>query len=119
VGTLFWYLQRLSAVVILSYVLYVAISFFVKPYNISAAIWSSDINGISFKIFSTLFLFSMFFHGIIGLKAVEDDYLSKRTISFVSSTLSEFSLIFRIIFRVFVAMVVLVTTYVFVFNYLV
>ena len=92
-GTLFWYLQRLSAVVILSFVLYVAISFFVKPYNISAAIWSSDIDDISFKIFSTLFLFSMFFHGIVGLKAVEDDYLSKRTIGFVSSTLSEFSLI--------------------------
>ena len=70
-GTLFWYLQRLSAVVILSYVLYVAISFFVKPYNISAAIWSSDIDGISFKIFSTLFLLSMYFHGIVGLKLLK------------------------------------------------
>ena len=117
-GTMLWYFQRLSAIFILAYVSFLVFSYLVKPYDIQALTWVNDMQSINMKIFSSLFLVSMFFHGIMGLKAVEDDYLSARTLGFISEPLSKISLIFRISYRIFIALVIFVTTYVFIFNYL-
>ena len=51
-----------------------------KPYHIDAQVWFSDINSIQMKIFTSLFLVVMVGHALQGLKAVEDDYFTERTI---------------------------------------
>ena len=117
-GTFLWLVQRFSSLIILSYILFILISYFVKPYHIDAQVWFSDINSIQMKIFTILFVISLFIHSIQGLKAVEDDYLSERTLGFVSTDLANFSKIFRFIYRFFIALVIFVLTYVLIFNYL-
>ena len=43
---------------------------------------------------------------------------TKRTLGFISETLGSYALAFRIIFRFFIALVVIVLTYILVFKYL-
>ena len=72
-GTFLWLVQRFSSLIILSYILFILISYFVKPYHIDAQVWFSDINSIQMKIFTSLFLVVMVGHALQGLKAVEDE----------------------------------------------
>ena len=117
-GTLLWYFQRLTAVIILAYVLFILLSYMVKPWGTDYGIWYADITSLPMKIFTTIFFISSIVHGIQGLKDVEDDYFTERTLSFMSETLGSYALFFRIIFRFFIALVVLVLTYILVFEYL-
>ena len=80
-GTFLWLVQRFSSLIILSYILFILISYFVKPYHIDAQVWFSDINSIQMKIFTSLFLVVMVGHALQGLKAVEDDYLLKELLA--------------------------------------
>ena len=117
-GTLLWYFQRLTAVIILAYVLFILFSYMVKPWGTNYSVWYTDITSLPMKIFTTIFFISSIVHGIQGLKDVEDDYFTERTLGFMSETLGSYALFFRIIFRFFIALVVLVLTYILVIEYL-
>ncbi|MBT09962.1 MAG: succinate dehydrogenase, hydrophobic membrane anchor protein [Gammaproteobacteria bacterium] len=117
-GTLLWYFQRLTAVIILAYVLFILFSYMVKPWGSDYSIWYTDITSLPMKIFTTIFFISSVVHGIQGLRDVEGDYFTERTLGFMSETLGSYALLFRIIFRFFIALVVLVLTYILVFEYL-
>ena len=117
-GTLLWYFQRLTAVIILAYVLLILFSYMVKPWGSDYSVWHTDITSLPMKIFTTIFYISSIFHGIQGLRDVEDDYFTERTLGFMSETLGSHASFFRIIFRFFIALVVLVLTYILVFEYL-
>ena len=117
-GTFLWYFQRFTALIILAYVLFVTLSYMVKPWGADYNIWHTDITSLPMKIFTTIFFISSIVHGIQGLKDVEGDYFTKRTLGFISETLGSYALVFRIIFRFFIALVVIVLTYILVFKYL-
>ena len=116
-GTAMWYLQRATSVFILLYIMYIFYGYLIYPYSENGSLWFNDIRSIQMKIFTILFVISLFIHSVQG-KAVEDDYLSERTLGFVSTDLANFSKIFRFIYRFFIALVIFVLTYVLIFNYL-
>ncbi|MAV83840.1 MAG: succinate dehydrogenase, hydrophobic membrane anchor protein [Gammaproteobacteria bacterium] len=118
-GTSMWYIQRFTSIIILAYVLFMLFSYLAKSYSENPLLWVNDISSMPIKVFTILFVVSLFTHSLLGLKAVEDDYLSKRTLGFVSLYLAQYAQIFRFIYRFFVALVIFVLTYVLIFNYIV
>ena len=90
-GTILWLVQRFSSLIILSYILLIFINYFIKPYDVDAQVWFSDINSIQMKIFTSLFLVVMVGHALQGLKAVEDDYFTERTIGMFLLSLTHIS----------------------------
>jgi succinate dehydrogenase / fumarate reductase membrane anchor subunit len=94
-GKLYWYLQRYSALYFISFLLYLEYTF-----------WTA---GITFQFLTTNNLFkaslSIFIllacaHAYVGLWAVGTDYLTKRTLGFISSGLSAYADIIRRIFEI-------------------
>ena len=94
-GKLYWYLQRYSALYFISFLLYLEYTF-----------WTT---GITFQFLTTNNLFkaslSIFIllacaHAYVGLWAVGTDYLTKRTLGFMSSGLSAYADVLRRIFEV-------------------
>ena len=116
-GTGLWYLQRISSLIILAYLAFLLFSYYVKPYETFAALWLTDINSLNMKIFTVFFVFSMFIHAVQGLKAIEDDYFSERTLGFISHELGNLASFFRFLYRFFIALVILVISYIVVFEY--
>jgi succinate dehydrogenase / fumarate reductase membrane anchor subunit len=93
-GKLYWYLQRYSALYFISFLLYLEYTF-----------W---ITGITFQFLTTNNLFkaslSIFIllacaHAYVGLWAVGTDYLTKRTLGFMSSGLSAYADVLRKIYE--------------------
>ena len=94
-GKLYWYLQRYSALYFISFLVYLEYTF-----------WTS---GITFQFLTTNNLFkaslSIFIllacaHAYVGLWAVGTDYLTKRTLGFMSSGLSAYADVLRRIFEI-------------------
>ena len=94
-GKLYWYLQRYSALYFISFLLYLEYTF-----------WTT---GITFQFLTTNNLFkaslSIFIllacaHAYVGLWAVGTDYLTKRTLGFMSSGLSAYADVLRRIFEI-------------------
>ena len=93
-GKLYWYLQRYSALYFISFLLYLEYTF-----------WTT---GITFQFLTTNNLFkaslSIFIllacaHAYVGLWAVGTDYLTKRTLGFMSSSLSAYADVLRRIYE--------------------
>lgn len=89
-GKLYWYLQRLSALYSISFFVYLEYTF-----------WTT---GITFQFLTTNNLFktslSIFIllacaHAFIGLWTVGTDYLTKRTLGFISASLSLYADVLR------------------------
>ena len=93
-GKLYWYLQRYSALYFISFLVYLEYTF-----------WTS---GITFQFLTTNNLFkaslSIFIllacaHAYVGLWAVGTDYLTKRTLGFMSLGLSAYADVLRRIYE--------------------
>ena len=93
-GKLYWYLQRYSALYFISFLVYLEYTF-----------WTS---GITFQFLTTNNLFkaslSIFIllacaHAYVGLWAVGTDYLTKRTLGFISPSLSAYADVLRRIYE--------------------
>ena len=117
-GTILWLVQRFSSLIILSYILLIFINYFIKPYDVDAQVWFSDINSIQMKIFTSLFLIVMVLHALQGLKAVEDDYFTERTIGMFLPGTKYLAKILRYSYRGFIGLVIIVLSYVTVLSYL-
>ena len=94
-GKLYWYLQRYSALYFISFLLYLEYTF-----------WTTDItfqflttNNL-FKASLSIFILLACAHAYIGLWAVGTDYLTKRTLGFISSGLSAYADVIRRIFEI-------------------
>ena len=94
-GKLYWYLQRYSALYFISFLVYLEYTF-----------WTT---GITFQFLTTNNLFkaslSIFIllacaHAYVGLWAVGTDYLTKRTLGFISPSLSAYADVLRRIFEI-------------------
>ena len=117
-GTFMWLAQRVSSLIILCYVLLILVSYFVKPYQLDANMWFMDIHSITMKIFTSVFLVVTVAHALQGLKAIEDDYFTERTIGMFMPGMSYLAKILRYTYRAFIGLVILVLSYVVVFSYL-
>ena len=111
-GTFLWLAQRFSSLIILSYILIILISYFVKPYDLDAQVWFTDIRSIQMKIFTSLFLIAIVGHALQGLKAVEDDYFTERTIGMFLPGIKHLAKFLRYSYRGFVCMVIIILSYV-------
>ena len=69
-----WLLQRLTAVVLLAYVIVLSVFWFRHPY-MDYDTWHGFFSCIWIKIFSLVVWFSIFLHGWIGLWTVTTDYI--------------------------------------------
>ena len=105
-GTFLWLAQRVSSMIILSYVLLVMISYYLKPYETNALVWYVDIHTIEMKIFTVLFLVVMITHALQGLKAIEDDYFTERTIGMFLPGFDNLAKILRFLYRGFILLVI-------------
>ena len=117
-GTFLWIAQRVSALIILSFVLFILISYFIKPYQYDASIWYFDIHTTVMKVFTSAFLVVMIGHALQGLKAIEDDYFTERTIGMFMPGMTYLAKVLKYAYRAFIGLVILVLAYVVVFSYL-
>lgn len=72
-----WIIQRLSAVILAAYVLFLA-AFFIAHPQLDYATWKDLYQHLGMRIFSLLALLSIAAHGWIGLWGVVTDYLTSR-----------------------------------------
>ena len=97
-GSTIWYLQRTSALINLIYIVYVF--YFICSTELTFEAWSNFFYS-SIMIFLTLCFFtSVIIHSFIGLWIVGTDYLTRRTIGFLSYRLSKYADTFRSIYTV-------------------
>jgi succinate dehydrogenase / fumarate reductase membrane anchor subunit len=93
-GKLYWYLQRYSALYFISFLLYLEYTF-----------WTTGITfqflttNILFKASLSIFILLACAHAYVGLWAVGTDYLTKRTLGFMSSGLSAYADVLRKIYE--------------------
>jgi len=99
-GSTLWYLQRFSSILILIYVIYIA--YFILGFEqISYITWIEFVDTYLFKISTSLTFLIILIHSYIGLWTVGTDYLTPRTLGFLSMNLSEIANSSRLIYNVF------------------
>ena len=97
-GSTIWYLQRSSAIINLIYIVYVF--YFMYSSELTFEGWNNFFYS-PIMIFLTLCFFaSVIIHSFIGLWTVGTDYLTRRTIGFLSYRLSNYADTFRSIYTV-------------------
>ena len=82
IGRLFWYMQRYSALYFLAFIVYLEYLYLSNQFNF--IFFNST---IFFKISASLFILLANIHGFIGLWTVGTDYLTERTLGFLSQGL--------------------------------
>lgn len=93
-GSTIWFLQRSSAIVNLFYVSYMFF-FFISSSSITFDLWVSFFYSNLTIFLTILFVASVLIHSFIGLWTVGTDYLTKRTIGFLSFRISKYADLFR------------------------
>ena len=99
-GSLIWYAQRYSSILILIYVAYVFYFLFSFNGQISYFDWTMFILSFEMRAFTSLISLLIILHSFIGLWTVGTDYLTRRTIGFLSYRISKYADIFRSIYTV-------------------
>ncbi|MDA9039458.1 hypothetical protein N9H92_05560 [Gammaproteobacteria bacterium] len=95
-GRLFWYAQRYSALYFLVFVIYLEFLYLSNQLN-----FIFFEKNILFKVLATLFILLANIHGFIGLWTVGTDYLTKRTLGFLSDGLGGVANTIRKTYEVF------------------
>ena len=86
-GSIIWFVQRYSSLAILAYFLYIV--FYLVGASGSYYDWVSFIASIEMKAITSLISILIISHAFIGLWTVGTDYLTKRTLGFLSPALSK------------------------------
>ena len=94
-GRLTWYLQRYTALYFISFLAYLEYVFWTSGFNFDFLASNS-----LFKVSLSIFILLICAHAYIGLWTVGTDYLTKRTLGFVSSGLGAVADIIRKIYEV-------------------
>ena len=107
-GSLIWYAQRYSSILILIYVAYIFSFLFSFNGQISYFDWTMFILSFEMRAFTSLISLLIILHSFIGLWTVGTDYLTKRTLGFLNKSLATNANIMRNAFYfLFVAMGIL------------
>jgi len=94
-GSLIWYAQRYSSLVILTYVAYLFYYFLTLSGDISYFEWTMFILSFQMRIFTSLVSILIILHAFIGLWTVGTDYLTIRTLGFLSKSVAKSANIIR------------------------
>ena len=93
-GSLIWYAQRYSSILILIYVAYVFYFLFSNG-QISYFDWTMFILSFEMRAFTSLISLLIILHSFIGLWTVGTDYLTKRTLGFLNKSFATSANIIR------------------------
>ena len=99
-GSTIWYLQRCSSILILLYVLYVVV-FIISSPPILYCDWMVFVSSYIFKISTSLAFMSILIHAFLGLWTIGTDYLTPRTLGFLSLALSRIADTSRLLYNIF------------------
>ena len=80
-----WFIQRVSAVVVAAYVLYLFVFF--ASNQVSFDVWQQLFAGTGFKVFSLVTLLALVAHAWIGVWTVFTDYIKPVGVRFVAQSL--------------------------------
>ena len=86
-GSFIWYSQRYTSLLILSYLIYI-FSFIFNNQDINFFSWSDFFLSFQVRFLSSIVFLVIVLHAFIGLWTVGTDYLTKRTLGFLSVSLS-------------------------------
>ena len=86
-GSLIWYAQRYSSILILIYVAYI-FCFLFSNGQISYFDWTMFILSFEMRAFTSLISLLIILHSFIGLWTVGTDYLTKRTLGFLNKSVA-------------------------------
>jgi len=89
-GKLIWYLQRYSAIYFLLFLGYIGLIVFTDRFSFQFISES-----LTFKMSLSLFIILACLHAFAGLWTIGTDYLTKRTLGFISPLLSSHADFFR------------------------
>jgi len=78
-----WMIQRLTAIILAAYVIYLAVFLFSTP-HLEFSVWHALFAQTWFKIFSFLAIASLCFHAWVGLWIITTDYLKSVGLRLVS-----------------------------------
>jgi len=95
-GKLIWYLQRYSAIYFLLFLGYMDLIVLTDRFSFQFITES-----LTFKLSLSFFIILACLHAFAGLWTVGTDYLTKRTLGFVSSSLSTYANLLRKSFELF------------------
>ena len=87
-GSLIWYAQRYSSILILIYVAYIFYFLFSFNGQISYFDWTMFILSFEMRAFTSLISLLIILHSFIGLWTVGTDYLTKRTLGFLNKSVA-------------------------------
>ena len=93
-GKLYWYLQRYSALYFILFLVYLEYTFWTTGITFQF-LTSNNL----FKASLSIFILLACAHAYIGLWTVGTDYLTKRTLGFISSGLSAYADVLRRIYE--------------------
>ena len=97
-GSTIWYLQRTSAIINLIYIVYVF--YFICSTELTFEAWSNFFYSSLMIVLTLSFFVSVIIHSFIGLWTVGTDYLTRRTIGFLSYRISKYADTLRSIYTV-------------------
>ena len=80
-----WLLQRISALIMSAYLIFMVVYFFVNP-SPSYEQWLGLHSSLAIRIFSLLTILSIAAHASLGVWCVLTDYITVRLISYVLSS---------------------------------
>ena len=86
-GSFIWYTQRYTSIIILCYLIYI-LSFIFTNQDINFFSWSDFFLSFQVRFLSSIVFLVIVLHAFIGLWTVGTDYLTKRTLGFLSVSLS-------------------------------
>lgn len=69
-----WLIQRITSVIIAAYIIFLLI-FFISHRPLDFLVWQGLFSHLSMRLFSSLFLLSLFWHAWIGMWTIVTDYI--------------------------------------------
>ncbi|MAR95628.1 MAG: succinate dehydrogenase, hydrophobic membrane anchor protein [Gammaproteobacteria bacterium] len=87
-GSLIWNIQRYSSLFILAYVIYI-FSFFIITDEIDFLAWSNFFKSFQVKASTSIVFLMIVLHAYIGLWTIGTDYLTNRTLGFLSRAIAK------------------------------
>ena len=94
IGSTLFYAQRLSAVFLLGYTVWLS-SFFLVNQPLEFDAWSVFTDQIVFLIITSLVSLIIVIHSFIGLWTIGTDYFTSRTLGFISPAIGKYANIIR------------------------
>jgi succinate dehydrogenase / fumarate reductase membrane anchor subunit len=77
-----WLVQRVSAVVMAVYSLFLAVYLFMQP-RLDYDVWTGLFSSLPVRTFTLLFLMSLFYHAWIGLRGIVMDYVKSASVRLI------------------------------------